>query len=192
MVVVADGGCRGFVSRRGGEEGLVTFAGFPGVIASKLEVYSDERGSFAEIARASAFPATFVQSNHSHSRAGVLRGLHYHRNQADLWYVVGGIAQVALVDLRTRLDPPTVVTGRLSADEPLTLYVPPGVAHGYLAVTDLDVVYWHTQYYDPSDEHGLAWDDPALRIPWESASPVLSEKDSRNKELRWDEIPQFT
>jgi dTDP-4-dehydrorhamnose 3,5-epimerase len=170
----------------------VTLEGIPGVVAAELEVFSDERGSFAEIARADAFPTTFVQSNHSHSRAGVLRGLHYHQRQADLWYVVRGSVRVALVDLRDRKSPPDVATGLLSADEPVALYVPAGVAHGYLALTDVDVIYWLSQYYDPSDEHGIAWDDPTLQIPWGSESPILSDKDARNRELTWDEIPRFT
>ena len=73
----------------------------PGVVFSELDVHADARGSFAEIMRADAFPERFVQSNHSKSQAGVLRGLHYHRDQADLWYVMRGRAQVALADLRT-------------------------------------------------------------------------------------------
>ena len=170
----------------------MTLEDIPGVVAARCEVFSDERGSFTEIARAGAFPTPFLQSNHSHSRAGVLRGLHYHRRQADLWYVVKGRAQVGLVDLRERRDNPAVATATVSADEPMALYIPAGVAHGYLALTDLDVIYWLTQYYDPGDEHGIAWNDPTLAIPWESESPVISDKDAHNAELRWEDIGLFT
>jgi dTDP-4-dehydrorhamnose 3,5-epimerase len=170
----------------------VTFASISGVVAAPLQVFSDDRGWGVEIARADAFPTTFLQLNHSHSRAGVLRGLHYHRHQADLWYVTRGAMQVALVDLRRRTDSPPVAIGTLTPDEPVALYVPPGVAHGYLALTEVDVVYWLAQYYDSSDEHGIAWNDRALAIPWQSESPVVSDRDAHNPELRWDDIPLFT
>lgn len=162
-----------------------------GVLLTSLETNADERGSFTELFRASGYEATFVQANLSRSRAGVLRGLHFHRHQADLWYVIGGRAQVALVDLRTRVPDPVTATVELSADPPQTLYVPPGVAHGYLALTDLELVYWVTQEYDGSDEHGLAWDDPSLALPWQIDAPVLSDRDAHNPKLAWDQIPEF-
>ena len=164
----------------------------PGVIYTELEAYSDPRGSFAEVMRADAYPETFVQSNHSKSSAGVLRGLHYHRRQADLWYVVRGRAQVALADLRVRTDKPATATVVMSPERPATLYIPAGVAHGFLALTDVELLYWVTNYFDGSDEYGVAWNDPILAIPWESSGPVLSERDSSNPELLWDEIAPFT
>ena len=164
----------------------------PGVIHTELDASADARGRFTEIMRASAFPEEFVQSNHSRSRAGVLRGLHYHRHQADLWYVVGGRALVGLADLRTRAGKPATATVTLSEERPATLYIPAGVAHGFVAETDVDLIYWVTNYYDASDEHGVAWNDPTLGIPWGVADPVVSERDSSNAELRWDDIPRFT
>jgi dTDP-4-dehydrorhamnose 3,5-epimerase len=164
----------------------------PGVVYSELEVHADPRGSFAELMRADTYPETFVQSNHSKSSAGVLRGLHYHRLQADLWYVPRGRAQVALADLRTRNETPATATVVLSPETPATLYIPAGVAHGFLALTDVELLYWVSNYFDGSDEHGVAWNDPTLAIPWESSDPVLSERDSTNPELRWDEIAPFT
>ncbi|HWC14513.1 MAG TPA: dTDP-4-dehydrorhamnose 3,5-epimerase family protein [Actinomycetota bacterium] len=151
----------------------------PGVIVSDVKRLPDARGSFAEIARESAYPETFVQLNHSHSRGRVLRGLHFHREQADLWYVVRGRAQVALVDLRDggRHRVETLV---LDGSQPQTLYIPPGVAHGYLALTDVDLFYLVTREYDETDEFGVAWDDPGLAIPWELSDPVLSERDRSN------------
>ena len=164
----------------------------PGVMLTRLDAHGDERGRFVEILRASGYPETFVQSNHSRSRAGVLRGLHYHRAQADLWYVIGGRAEVGLADLRTRAERPAIATVVLSQDEPAALYIPAGVAHGFLALTDVDLIYFVTNYYDATDELGVAWDDPTLAVPWSTSEPVLSERDSSNPELRWDDIPPFT
>ena len=128
-----------------------------------------------EILREEAFGATFVQANHSHSSAGVLRGLHFHARQADAWYVIGGRARVGLADLRGETPRPATVD--LSADDPAVLYIPPGVAHGFAALTDLDLVYFVTHYYDDTDEHGVAWDDPAVAVPWGVENPILSDRD---------------
>lgn len=148
-----------------------------GVVVTPIERHEDERGFFSGIARFDGFR----QANHSHSKRGVLRGLHYHREQADLWYVVSGIAQVALVDLR--VSPPVVETLAVGNVAPCTIYVPPRVAHGFLALTDVDLVYLVTHEYDASDEHGIAWNDPALAIPWALSDPVLSERDRANPPL---------
>jgi dTDP-4-dehydrorhamnose 3,5-epimerase len=156
-------------------------------------VFADERGAFSEIYRASAMPMEFVQSNHSFSRAGALRGLHWHEHQADLWYLVRGRLQVGLVDLRTQSDPPLADSFVLEAGERTAVFIPPGVAHGYLALTDIDLIYWVTSEYDPSDEHGIAWDDPALGIEWQlDGAPVLSDRDRGNPRLRWDALPAFS
>jgi len=73
------------------------------------------------------------------------------------------------------------------------VFVPPGVAHGYLALTDLDVIYWVTSEYDPSDEHGVAWNDPTLAIPWRiDTEPVVSERDAGNPKLDWELVPEFS
>ncbi|MDQ3877129.1 MAG: dTDP-4-dehydrorhamnose 3,5-epimerase family protein [Actinomycetota bacterium] len=161
-----------------------------GVIEAQLDVHADERGSFAEILRTADVGVSFAQSNHSRSRARVLRGLHYHVHQGDLWYVVSGTAQVALVDLRT----PEEVTVRsliMTSEDPRTVYIPPGVAHGFLALTDLDLIYWVTRTYDASDEHGIAWNDPVLAIPWRTDDPILSPRDQNNPKLEWSKIPRF-
>lgn len=164
----------------------------PGVVLTKLAAHADERGRFAEIMRAGEHPEAFVQSNHSRSAAGVLRGLHYHRRQADLWYVVGGRVEVGLADLRSRAGVPPTALVTLSDEEPATLYIPAGVAHGFLALTPVDVVYHVTNYYDATDEHGIAWNDPTLALPWSATDPILSKRDASNPELRWDEIAPFT
>jgi dTDP-4-dehydrorhamnose 3,5-epimerase len=164
----------------------------PGATLVSLESHPDERGGFVEILRAARFPDQFVQANHSYSRAGVLRGLHYHRHQADLWYVVRGRMQVGLADLRERRNPPATSSFVMDADDPAILYVPPGVAHGYLALTDLDLIYFVTRYFDETDEFGVAWDDPGLAIQWENPNPILSMRDRSTPPLQWDEIPSFS
>src|ERR1044072_5721172 len=115
-----------------------------------------------EIFREDLLGVRFVQANHSHSNANVLRGLHWHRHQSDAWYVMNGHAQAMLADLRTPSDQPAVASVDLIGGEPKVLYIPPGVAHGFYGVTDVDLIYWVTGYYDASDEFGVAWDDPAV------------------------------
>ena len=160
----------------------------PGVVLARPARHDDDRGWFMEIIREEAFGTSFVQSNHSHSREHVLRGLHYHRRQADAWYVLSGEARVGLADLRRRSDRPAVTTVELSGDDPAVLYLPPGIAHGFYAVTELDLIYWVTHYFDNSDEFGVAWDDPALAVPWKVSDPILSERDRSTGPLDWDEV----
>lgn len=169
----------------------MTNAAIEGVILTDLEQHGDERGSFVELFRQRSYPGPFVQANHSRSIAGVLRGLHYHRKQADLWYVVAGRAQVALVDLR-RSGTPAVRVLEMADEQPRSLYIPPGVAHGFLALEDLDLIYAVTAEYDASDEYGIAWDDPTLAVPWKRDRPILSERDSSNSRLDWATIPSFS
>ena len=172
-----------------------------GVIAR----FDDPRGSFRELWRASATgdldpadagaPAgtvpAFVQANRSTSSAGVLRGLHVHRRQLDHWVVNDGRALVALVDIRPVLgDPaadPVVETRELGPDD--WVDIPAGVAHGFLALEPLDLIYVVTNEYDGSDELGFAWDDPRVGVPWPRIAatpdgrPILSERDRSNPTL---------
>jgi dTDP-4-dehydrorhamnose 3,5-epimerase len=165
----------------------------PGVLIHRPRVFSDPRGRFVEIFRAASMPEQFVQSNHSTSVAGALRGLHYHEHQADLWYLATGRAQVALADLRTGGGTPKVETFVFDGEAPANIYIPSGVAHGYLALTDIELIYWVTSEYDPSDEHGVAWDDPILSVPWQlSGEPLLSGRDAENPRLNWELIPSFS
>ncbi|MGQ0679187.1 MAG: dTDP-4-dehydrorhamnose 3,5-epimerase family protein [Actinomycetota bacterium] len=160
-------------------------ATIPGALVITPDVHSDSRGSFMEIFREDSLGTRFVQANHSHSKKGVLRGLHWHRYQADAWYVMNGHAQAMLADLRTPAERPAVVPVDLAGGEPKVLYIPPGVAHGFLAVTDVDLIYWVTGYYDSTDEFGVAWDDPTLAAPWKHDSPILSGRDQANPRLDW-------
>ncbi len=170
-------------------------AEIPGAVLFRPRIHQDFRGFFLEVFREDGFGSHFVQANHSHSRAGVLRGLHYHLRQSDAWYVVAGRAQVALADLRDRSRPrPAVVTLELSGENPAVLYIPPGVAHGFLALTELDLIYWVTHYYDGSDELGVAWNDPLLGVPWKLPGgleePILSDRDRAAPRLSWGPGPR--
>jgi dTDP-4-dehydrorhamnose 3,5-epimerase len=126
-----------------------------------------------------------VQSNLSRSRAGVVRGLHFHRRQSDYWCYLEGTAFVALVDLRA--GSPTEGSAwweTFDADSGLRgLYVPPGVAHGFAAVTDVALQYLVSEPFTGDDEFGFAWNDPDAAIPWPIADPVLSERDASNPSL---------
>jgi dTDP-4-dehydrorhamnose 3,5-epimerase len=135
--------------------------------------------------------AHFVQANLSSSAQGVLRGLHYHRRQLDYWIVVGGRALVALVDVRPVLADETahalVELRELGVGETVT--IPTGVAHGFLAMEPLQLMYLVTNEYDGSDELGFAWDDPAVGVPWPGLTgtpdgrPILSDRDLSNPTL---------
>ena len=164
----------------------------PGVQYGTIARHVDGRGSFRELWRAADFPdARFVQGNLSTSDAGVLRGLHLHRRQDDLWVVASGRACVALVDVRPRLDDAggsaVTETRELPADS--WVYIPTGVAHGFLAVEPLQLVYLVTNTYDGTDDLGFAWDDPAVGVAWPvlqgtpGGRPVTSDRDAANPPL---------
>ncbi len=160
--------------------------GIQGVRLLALVRHPDHRGWFAEDYRASWLPGArgMVQGNVSSSRAGVLRGLHFHREQSDWWTVLAGRAFVGLYDLRA--GSPTRGTGLgivLDAEEPRGLYIPAGVAHGFYAERDVLLHYLVDAEHTGADEHGVAWDDPALGIGWPDPSPILSERDRSNPPL---------
>jgi dTDP-4-dehydrorhamnose 3,5-epimerase len=162
-----------------------------GVRWGRLMRHVDDRGSFTELWRASGFPdSRFVQANRSISASGVLRGLHFHRRQLDYWIVSSGRAFVALVDVRPMLtgaDRPLVETRELATDE--SVVIPSGVAHGFLALEPLELVYVVTNEYDSSDELGFAWDDPTAAVGWPQVGstadgrPILSQRDRSNPSL---------
>jgi dTDP-4-dehydrorhamnose 3,5-epimerase len=154
-----------------------------GVYHVEPQVFGDERGMFIETFRAEWVPHAplMVQANRADRKAGALVGLHYHRRQADYWYVPQGRALVALHDLRT--ESPTsgaTETFELGPPEHRCVYIPPGVAHGFYALTDATITYLVDGYYDPDDELGVAWNDPEVGVEWPSADPVLSGRDQAN------------
>ncbi len=162
-----------------------------GVKIVRLKVFRDERGRFLETFRKEWFPErtwSIVQTNRSDSRAGVLRGLHYHFHQVDYWYVAQGRIRVGLADLRK--DSPTFgasETVEMGEQNEYGLYIPSGVAHGFYALTDATLIYLVDNYYDGGDEFGVAWDDPDLAVPWNVRAPILSARDRANPRLQ--EIP---
>jgi dTDP-4-dehydrorhamnose 3,5-epimerase len=164
--------------------------GLPDVLIVKPRVHRDARGFFVERWSARTFAElelpTFVQDNHSRSRHGTLRGLHFQtppHAQGKLVTVVRGTVFDVSVDLRPRS--PTFgrwAGNTLDGDEPAWAWVPPGFAHGFLVLSDeADVLYKVTAAYAPASEGGLIWDDPDVAITWPLASgqaPLLSAKDS--------------
>jgi dTDP-4-dehydrorhamnose 3,5-epimerase len=159
----------------------------PGVLRRSSAVVADRRGSFTELWRASTTEgltaAPFVQANLSRSAAGVLRGMHFHRRQTDLWMLLEGRAFVAIADLRRSSSDarPVVITFEMSPGD--AVLIPELVAHGFHAMEPIALLYLVTGEYDGSDELGFAWDDPDAAIPWPEATPILSDRDAANPPL---------
>ncbi|MEP7208744.1 MAG: dTDP-4-dehydrorhamnose 3,5-epimerase [Casimicrobiaceae bacterium] len=166
----------------------VTPTAIPDVKLVEPRVFGDERGFFMESWNARALAdagleATFVQDNHSRSRRGVLRGLHYQIEHAQgklVRVVIGEVYDVA-VDLRrssSTFGQSVAVT--LSAENKAMLWVPPGFAHGFLVVSEsADFLYKTTDTWYPEHERTLLWNDPALRIAWPViGEPTLAAKDA--------------
>ena len=160
----------------------------PDVLVVEPRVFEDVRGFFFESWNRRAFAeagidADFVQDNHSRSRRGVLRGLHYqvlHAQGKLVRVTVGEVFDVA-VDLRR--SSPTFgrhVAMTLSAANRRMLFIPPGFAHGFLVVSDAaEFLYKTTDYWYPAHERTLQWNDPALGIAWPSGiAPALAAKDA--------------
>ncbi len=176
----------------------------PGVYELRPVVHRDSRGSFLETYHRAKFvdlgiKDTFFQDNHSTSSCGTLRGLHYQllHPQAKLCRVIEGEALDVAVDIR--VGSPTFgkwASILLSAKQQNLLYIPVGFAHGFLAITEtVQFLYKCSDYYAPSDEHGILWNDPALGIEWGTHSPVLSQKDGRNPKLadaRRELLPRYS
>ena len=161
-----------------------------GVRLFQLEEHPDIRGSFFEVFRRQWLEDVFddsIQVNCSKSVAGALRGMHYHDSQWDLWVPLSGRMRAGLSDLRRDSSTyGTSTTLPMDGSVPRGLLIPPGVAHGFAALTDLLMIYVVSSYYDGSDEHGIAWDDPVIGMDWGIDQPLLSERDRRNSRYDWD------
>jgi dTDP-4-dehydrorhamnose 3,5-epimerase len=172
-----------------------------GLVVVVPKVFGDDRGFFFEsfnrrdLEAALGRPLDFVQDNHSRSRRGVLRGLHYQRPspQGKLVRAVRGEIFDVAVDLRR--GSPTLGrwhAERLSAENKRQLWIPEGFAHGFLVLSEeAEVLYKATAYYAPATERSIRWDDPALAIAWPDvgAPPALSAKDAAG--LAWPAAPLF-
>jgi dTDP-4-dehydrorhamnose 3,5-epimerase len=177
-------------------------ARIPEVLVIDPDVYGDSRGFFVETwhARKYAGPgldAGFVQDNHSRSKQGVLRGLHYQleQPQGKLVRVARGAVFDVAVDIR-RGSPSfgQWVGYTLSDENHRQLYIPPGFAHGFCVLSDIaDFVYKCTEYYAPDDEHGVIWNDPDIGIEWPGRDFQVSQKDAGNRRLQdmHEKLPRY-
>ncbi len=167
----------------------------PEVLIIQPKVFGDERGFFYESFNAKAFAeatgvtAQFVQDNHSRSQKGVLRGLHYQieNAQGKLVRVTAGSVLDIAVDIRKSSPHFGKWFGvELSAENAKQLWIPPGFAHGFLVLSEYaEFLYKTTDYYAPSAERCIRWDDPDLAIDWGlTDAPVLSAKDQVGKALK--------
>ena len=171
-----------------------------GVLVLEPRVFGDARGFFSEsynhraFAQATGLDVNFVQDNHSRSRKGVLRGLHYQirQPQGKLVRVVRGAVFDVAVDMRQ--DSPTFgqwVAEILSAENGRQLWLPEGFAHGFYVLDGpATLLYRCTDHYNPSAEQTLRWDDPHIGIAWPlQGAPLLSPKDAQGKD--WAQAPKL-
>jgi dTDP-4-dehydrorhamnose 3,5-epimerase len=175
----------------------------PGVLIIEPKVFGDERGFFLESYHADRYRAAgidvgFVQDNHSRSRRGVLRGLHYQflQPQGKLVSVTRGQVFDVAVDIRRGSPSFGDWVGVVLDDQDhRQMYVPPGFAHGFCVLSEeADFVYKCTDYYHPQSEVGIAWDDPDIGIQWPISDLALSAKDLRNPRLaaqQWEHLPAY-
>ncbi|WP_447926365.1 dTDP-4-dehydrorhamnose 3,5-epimerase [Vreelandella sp. EE27] len=174
----------------------------PEVVLLTPKVFGDERGFFMETFRQSEFERycgnyQFVQDNHSKSKQGILRGLHYQHQQPQGKLVRVTQGEVFDVAVDMRKGSATFgqwVGAKLSAENKQMLWVPPGFAHGFYVISaEAEFQYKCTDYYAPGDEVSIAWNDPSLAIEWPlvaSEAPSLSEKDANGVSLA--QAPTFS
>jgi dTDP-4-dehydrorhamnose 3,5-epimerase len=177
----------------------ITETGLPGVCMLTPTVYRDARGAFMETYNhrgmiEAGLPTLWVQDNFSKSRKNVLRGIHYQITQAQgkLVRVIHGAALDVAVDLR-RSSPSfgRHVAVQLSGEDGAMLWIPAGFGHAFLALTEeVGFAYKVTDYYSPSGERTIAWNDPDLAIAWPVAQEdlIISEKDRKGSSLREAEV----
>lgn len=164
----------------------------PGLLILERPIFSDERGFFRELfhkdelEKVTGLKFDGVQMNHSHSRSGVIRGIH-----AEEWnkivYPVCGEVFIAIVDIR--LDSPTfakVETFSVGDDNRIGLFIPKGLANSFCVTgeKDVDYIYLVDAYWDGTDARAIAWNDPDLNINWPVKNPIISERDKNNPTLR--------
>jgi dTDP-4-dehydrorhamnose 3,5-epimerase len=148
-----------------------------GIQRFPLRRFEDGRGWFVEVRRESTLPKQTVQTNLSFSRAGVIRGLHYHeRGQDDLFACLEGMARVVVLDRESD----ETFTEDIGEDNLVALYIPGHHAHGFEALSDCLFLYHVTAEYDAADpdEHEVPWNDPRVKHLWSTQSPILSDRDA--------------
>ena len=171
----------------------ITTTELDGVLIIEPKVHTDVRGSFYECYVKQKYKEhgihdEFIQDNHSMSKKGVLRGLHYQENpeQAKLVRVTRGEVFDVAVDIRK--GSPTFgkwIGARLSEENHLQMYIPVGFAHGFCVLSDTaEFLYKCSEYYAPSGERAILWNDPDIGIDWPIENPILSEKDNNAPRLR--------
>jgi len=164
----------------------ITETELPGVLIIEPQVFGDERGFFlesfhAERYREAGIDMAFVQDNHSRSRKGVLRGLHFQRRHPQGKLVRA--SRGSIFDVAADIDPASPTFGQyvgvtLSDENHRQMWIPPGYAHGFCVLSDeADFEYKCTDLYYPNDEGGVLWSDPDLNIQWPLSNPLLSAKD---------------
>ncbi|MBI0060025.1 dTDP-4-dehydrorhamnose 3,5-epimerase [Gilliamella sp. M0320] len=166
----------------------------PDVKIIQPKVYEDERGFFLETFEQKRYQEmldidfNFVQDNHSRSQKNVLRGLHFQKEnpQGKLVRVVRGEIFDVAVDIRKNSSTYGKWVGVILSEENKNqLWIPPGLAHGFLVLSDIaDFEYKCTNYYDPNSEGCLVWNDSTVNINWPISTPTLSEKDKLGKTLQ--------
>jgi len=166
----------------------VTQTALEGVLIIEPKEHSDARGSFYEVYVKRKYEehgilADFVQDNHSVSKKGVLRGLHFQLNPAQTKLVRVARGEVFDVAVDLRQDSSTFghwVGERLSGTNRKQLYIPIGFAHGFCVLSDTaEFLYKCSDYYSPCGEGGIVWNDPDIGIDWPVRDPILSEKDKK-------------
>lgn len=175
----------------------------PDIVLMTPKVFGDERGFFMESFRQSEFEKqcgnyAFVQDNHSKSKKGILRGLHYQfkKPQGKLMRVTQGEVYDVVVDLRQHSTTFGKWLGvKLSAENKQLLWIPPGFAHAFYVVSEeAEFQYKCTDYYNPGDEYSLLWSDANLGIDWplvDNKEPLLSAKDEQGQAYTWEQAPKF-
>jgi dTDP-4-dehydrorhamnose 3,5-epimerase len=176
----------------------------PGVLIIEPQVFGDARGFFLETFHKQRYEEAgipgegleFVQDNHSRSRKGVLRGLHFQLENPQGKLVSAGTGAVFDVAADVNPDSPTYkkwVGVELTEENHRQLWIPPGYAHGFCVLSDIaDFQYKCTALYHPQSDSGVAWDDPELAIDWPVENPLLSEKDlllPKLSEAKRDRLP---
>jgi dTDP-4-dehydrorhamnose 3,5-epimerase len=171
-----------------------------GLLVLKTDVFTDDRGFFMETFRTDAFaslglPTTFAQDNRSRSKKGVLRGLHFQWDppQGKLVRVAQGVAYLAMADIRRKSPSFGSWFGtEVSADSGTILWVPPGFANGFCAISEVvDIEYKCTTLYNSRAEGSIRWNDPTIDIRWPTGNPIISERDAAGQTLDdWLQKPE--